>query len=112
MRWNESASNKGCPNHVRKWSGKRTPEGCQVLCVKHESECVGIVYSHKIVDDYCYLCKDGTLTSATNEYGFYPRPGIFKISFYMVDQPYCHYQYSTNALLMFILLSIERMDTS
>ena len=78
--WIKAASNKGCFNHVLETS-VNTQDGCQALCEsKTRSECVGISYSHKIGNtDYCYLCRDDTLTSVIKEFGFYRRPGTFKI---------------------------------
>ena len=78
--WNKESSNKYCENNVDERSAN-TQIGCQALCkAKSESECVGIAYSHKIGStDHCYLCKDDTLRSAYNDFGFYRRPGIFKI---------------------------------
>ena len=82
MLWNISASNKGCINYVFTRS-VNTQRGCQALCEgKSESECVGINYSHKTRYKHsCYLCKDDTLQTAYYEFGFYQRPGIFKICF-------------------------------
>ena len=90
--WIKAASNKGCLNHVLERS-VNTQEGCQALCESRtQSECVGISYSHKIrKTDYCYLCRDDTLNSVNREFGFYRRPGTFKICLlWLITEP-CTY---------------------
>ena len=54
---------------------------CQALCeAKREEECVGIAYSHDLhYSHHCYLCFADILLVSDNEFGFYRRPGIFKI---------------------------------
>ena len=71
-----------CPNHEI-LNAVWTQEDCQGLCeAKSESECVGIAFSHKTGEILCYLCKDDTIASAGNGYGFYRRPGNLKYFLY------------------------------
>ena len=87
--WNETASDKYCPNSILK-RPINSQEDCQSLCeAKGELECVGISYSHKIrKTDYCYLCRDDTLDSVNREFGFYRRPGTFKICLlWLITEP-------------------------
>ena len=52
-----------------------TQQECQSNCVE-DSECVGIVYSHKPGSTrICHICKNDNLVAANNNFGFYRRPG-------------------------------------
>ena len=52
-----------------------TQQECQSNCAQ-DSECVGILYSYKLGStQHCYVCKDDNFLEATNNFGFYRRPG-------------------------------------
>ena len=80
--WIKEQGDVWCPNMIEERSF-HTQAGCQAICEsKRGSECVGIVYSHKLgVVDYCLLCMDDKMEYSINGFGFYRRPGIFDIVF-------------------------------
>ena len=72
--WDEVAKNMFCTNHISLTNVSRQLE-CQRQC-ELADECVGISYSHKAENThYCFVCKDFNLTIATNDFGFYGKPG-------------------------------------
>ena len=107
--WTESSANKSCAN-----SDVRTDivsqGGCQAIC-ERVIECVGISYTHKFgLNNWCYLCKDDTLTTAGNEVGFYRRPGKLRALvsvhwklFIPLERKFFGYSYIIPLLLLFIL---------
>ena len=69
--WVVESPNMGCYNGNRK-SDIENQLHCQALCEADIARCVGILYSYKVgMTQYCYLCKDDTLGSVKNEFGFY-----------------------------------------
>ena len=79
--WTKTAANKYCKNSdLREVVDQAS---CQALC-EADKYCPGISYSYTLPmfgNVLCYVCKDETLSSATdnayilNDYGFYTRPG-------------------------------------
>ena len=76
--WAEEATDKYCAN-----SNVFTDVSSQIQCqgkCDAISTCPGISYSHTSTD-YCYVCKDEVLSYAFADFGFYRKPGMFKLKF-------------------------------
>ena len=73
--WSETSEDKRCPNNEVSTEVSTQIE-CQNKCGA-QSSCVGITYSHKNdgIRKWCYMCKDDILKDASNDFGFYRRPG-------------------------------------
>ena len=74
--WQEEVKDKYCANYAPNHNVSSQQE-CQRRCVE-KIGCVGISYSHidNSQSNYCYVCMDDDLTAASNNFGFYRRPGI------------------------------------
>ena len=77
--WHELRKNKFCVHHDMIHVSSQVE--CQYLCAsRNEKDCPGYSYSKKLGSThYCLLCKNKTLDVATNNFGFYGRPGSIEI---------------------------------
>ena len=72
---------KGCLNN-NAFSDVSNQIECQEKC-EAISTCPGISYSYGAGStQYCYVCIDDVLSDITNDFGFYRKPGTFKLKFY------------------------------
>ena len=75
--WIEEVPGSSCTPYIATASVGSQRE-CQSNCVQ-DSECVGIVYGHKIGNThFCYICHSDNLNGTINNFGFYRRPGNVK----------------------------------
>ena len=73
--WKEIKKNRFCVHHEMIHVSSQVE--CQYLCAsKNKDDCPAYSYSKKPGSThYCLLCKNNTLDVATNNFGFYGRPG-------------------------------------
>ena len=75
--WIESKKDAFCINHYS--HNVSSQAECQNICIK-DLECVGYSYSKKIGStEYCLICRDIKLDTASNNFGFYERQGIAEL---------------------------------
>ena len=65
------------------WIGKVSNQyECQTKCESNH-DCVGISYTNKPgVLSGCYVCMNADLSTASNDYGFYRKPGKNSLYFH------------------------------
>ena len=76
--WQKETEDKYCEFHDQLTRDVTSQLECQVKCESKEG-CVGIAYSHEPAHiDICFVCLDDSLSSITNQFAFYRRPGKIK----------------------------------
>ena len=79
--WEKEATDTYCANS-NKLTDVSNQNQCQEKC-EAISTCPGISYSYKAGSTtYCYVCLNDVLSSAVNDFGFYRKPGMFKLKFH------------------------------
>ena len=76
--WPEEVEDKYCDNYMKPATNDtENQQTCQELCEENNA-CIGMSYSYKESQtNWCYICLDDNLSTATDNVAFYrkPRPG-------------------------------------
>ena len=79
--WVKEATDKYCANS-NSFADVSNQIQCQGKC-EAISTCEGISYGHKAgYTHYCYVCNDDVLSNHRYDFGFYRKPGMFKLNFH------------------------------